>query len=208
MSLICRVYSQKKIPKLSPGFSLLELILAIGLGGMIVFAAMTLVLNFANTYLAIQQSGRQDWEQVCYEKFMKLSLKDFYASCVCTSNVFDREIDAHLINSGIFWETTDLHAFEEIYRPFVVGLIWRGESLYFIWTDSENTALTDADFEEFELFRDVRTICLMVYDMYDDTWSEKPFDDKTAREILSERSICYLRVNRDADTKFFPLFGY
>ncbi len=188
------------------GFSLLEMILALSLSVFLIVSIIALVLSFSNAYLNLQQSEIETKSRTCYEKFIKLSLRDYKYS-----NVLTQELDAQLLNSGIFWETSDLHAFVEEKKQFIAGIYYRDNVLNFLWTDSDEVrVLTDQDFIKFVLFRDVRSVCLMVYNVKRGEWTTEKFNEETARYLLHKNSICYLRIkylNSD-NVSFFPMFGF
>ncbi|MDE6432545.1 MAG: prepilin-type N-terminal cleavage/methylation domain-containing protein [Opitutales bacterium] len=184
------------------GFSLLEMVFAISLSGVIIVGIMSLVLIFSNNYIASQRYEMYDREKACYENFLKLSLRDY-----CASQSIDREVDARMLDDGIFWMTDDLHAFEYPRHQFIAGLCFQDGKLYFLWTASESPSLTERDFESFELFKNVHSVRLMVYDRDQNKWEKEIFNEETVRKFLNEGSICYLRVKLGNGTIFVPLFG-
>ncbi len=185
----------------SSGFSLLEMILAITLGGFIVTAAMILVLVFSNNYIKSQELEIRDRQQICREKFLKLSLMDY-----CASKQVG-QVEKTLLENGMFWPTNDLHAFERPQHSFIAGLYLHDEKLYFLWSKSEDSKLSDRQFERFELFDDVRSVHVMTYDLHANRWTKRRFCDKTIRKYLGKNVICYLRVKRENGAFFLPLFG-
>lgn len=184
------------------GFSLLEMVLAISLSSLIIVSTMSFVLVFSNNYLASQQSEKWEREKICYEKFINLSLKDYRRSVV-----LDRVIEQDLLDNGIFWETRNIQAFEDATHSFIVGIVWQDDHLNFLWTDSAESILTEEKFKRFELFNNVHSVRLMVYDPSNNDWLKENFDDYTLREFLQKKVVCFLKVKYGDEMALFPLFG-
>ncbi|MDR3273790.1 MAG: type II secretion system GspH family protein [Puniceicoccales bacterium] len=179
------------------GFSLIEILLVIGLSGAILVTAMTLMLSFANIYLSSPAIEAEIEGDIFAKKLIKTLLNQ-YKSSESYGNV-----DEELLSSGIFWQTDNVPIFADENRKdlLTVGLVWQANLLNFVWKSEE-----DVEFEHLALFDDVTKICILSYDAEIDSWSEHEFLEDTARKVLNGNNICCLNIVRYDGKETIPFF--
>ncbi|MDR1256111.1 MAG: type II secretion system GspH family protein [Puniceicoccales bacterium] len=179
------------------GFSLMEMLLAIGLSGAILVAAMSLMLSLANIYLSAPSFEREIERDIFAEKLIKIFLVN-YKSSETGGNV-----DGESLESGIFFRTDSVPIFvdESGGEFFTLGLMVEGKCLKFAWRPEEG-----GSFERLTLFDDVRKIHIASYDTPSDSWAKHEFSDAIARKVLETHETCCLVIIRRGGTVTIPLF--
>ncbi|MDR2720666.1 MAG: type II secretion system GspH family protein, partial [Puniceicoccales bacterium] len=149
------------------GFSLVEMLLAIGLSGAILVSAMTLMLSFAHIYVSSREFEPEIERDIFAKKLITMLLTCYKSSEECGN------VDESLLDFGIFFKTNNVPIFVDVNRgnSFIIGLIKDEQRLDFVWKNAKK----DTEFEHLKLFDGVKRICISSYDLETDSWLEHEF---------------------------------
>jgi hypothetical protein len=177
------------------GFSLVEMLLSVGLGGAILVSAMALMLSFAHIYMSSREFESEIERNIFAEKLVEMFLSRYGSSEGCSGG------DEPPLNLGIFYQTDSVPMFVDVGRgnSFTLGLARDGQSLNFVWKG-------EGEFECLKLFDGIEKICISGYDAETDSWLEYEFTDKIVRQALETCEICCLRIVHRGEETLIPLF--
>jgi prepilin-type N-terminal cleavage/methylation domain-containing protein len=180
------------------GFSMVEMLFAIGLGGVILASAMALMLAFAHIHLSSADFSGQIERDIFAKKLMAMFLPQY------KSSESPDVVAENLLSSGIFWESNSVPIFVRKFQGerILVGLAKDGTKLRFIWQPDGN------GFQHLTLFSDVKTVHVLGYDAESDSWHKYDFSDAVVRGALAEHEICCLSVKRSGGREItIPTFA-
>ncbi|MDR0679496.1 MAG: type II secretion system GspH family protein [Puniceicoccales bacterium] len=195
------------------GFSLLEMVLVIGLSGVILAAVMALTLTFANVYLSSPSFEAKIERDVFAKKLIKKFLTEYGSAETETQAEVDAagniekgkhdDIDDELFSSGILWQTDDVPIFigENRGGIFTLGLVMGTSQFKLIWKSED-----DVEFKHLVLFDDVRKVSIFSYDGEYDSWSEHEFSDGVVCKVLKDYAVCCLGIFHHEEAAIIPLF--
>jgi prepilin-type N-terminal cleavage/methylation domain-containing protein len=180
------------------GFSLIEMLLVIGLSGAILVSAMALMLSFARIYSSSHEFEPEMERDIFAEKLIATLLVRYKLSEKCGA------VDESLLNVGIFFRTNSVPIFVDAQRgnSFIVGLVKDGKKLNFVWKDAKE----DFEFECLELFDGIEMLCVSSYDLETNAWSKHEFSDGVVRQVLETRETCCLRILYRGKEIVIPFF--
>jgi prepilin-type N-terminal cleavage/methylation domain-containing protein len=167
------------------GFSLIEMLFTIGLSGVILVSAMTLMLSFAHIHMSSTGFMAQIERDIFAKKLIKMLFEQYKFSEVC-----DR-VDENLFPPGIFWESSSVPIFVCEYQEerMLVGIVKDRDKLKFIWQPKDST-----DPKHLTLFNGVRRVRILNYDIGNDLWREHEFSNAAVRNALAEYPVCCLDI--------------
>jgi prepilin-type N-terminal cleavage/methylation domain-containing protein len=169
------------------GFSLIEMLFVIGLSGVILVSAMTLMLSFTNIYLSLSSFETQIEHDIFAEKLIRMLLFQCRFSESCS------DINEDLLNLGVFWKSDSVPIFacERQEERIPIGLIKDGSKLKFVWSPKDSV-----NFKHLTLFDDVRNVGILHYDIGNGLWSKHEFSDAVTHNMLAGCQICCFSVKR------------
>lgn len=191
----------------------MEMVLAIGLSGVILAAAMALTLTFANVYLSSPSFEFKIEHDVFAKKLIKMFLAEYESEETETqaeigdvSNIKkDRndDIGDDLFSLGILWQTDNVPIFigENRGEIFILGLVRETNQFKLIWKSED-----DIEFKHLVLFDDVKKVSIFSYDGEKDSWSEHEFSDDVVCKVLKDCAVCCLGIFRHDEATMIPLF--
>jgi hypothetical protein len=166
---------------------MIEMLLVIGLSGVIMVSAMALLLSFANIHASSHVFNSKVERDIFAKKLVGMLIFQYESSEPC------RDVCQNQLNFGIFWQSdcVPIFAGEAQEKRISVGLVKDSDKLKFVWGLGEGV-----DSGNLVLFEGVEKICIMAYDLECNSWVEHEFSDATVRNALEDCEGCCLRILR------------